>query len=134
MILILPLLAAMAPFLIWPIELFLPYPHIIEELAKAFLVFPLLDYPDRTTQIKLATLFGFLFALSENVLYIFNFSLVGNLGTFFARLLVTAPLHMITFFLILVPAIKSKKLVPLGVIAAILVHYLYNSIINNIIS
>ncbi|KKU27764.1 MAG: hypothetical protein UX42_C0024G0020 [Microgenomates group bacterium GW2011_GWC1_46_20] len=32
---LLPLFAAIAPFLIWPIEFVLPYPHIIEELVKA---------------------------------------------------------------------------------------------------
>lgn len=37
--LLIPLFASILPFVLWPIELALPYPHIIEELAKAALVF-----------------------------------------------------------------------------------------------
>ncbi len=121
-----PLLALIAPFVVWPIELILPYPYIIEELAKAILVFTLLNLPERLTKIKLAILIGVLFAFSESVLYLFNIQLVGNIQTYFIRLLVTIPLHVITTLIILLPALKNKKLIIVGVIFASLVHYLFN--------
>ena len=121
-----PLLALIAPFVVWPIELILPYPHIIEELAKAVLVFTILDLPERLTKIKLAILIGVLFAFSESVLFLFNIQLVGNIQTYFARLLVTIPLHVITTLIILLPALKNKKLIIVGVFLASLIHYLFN--------
>ena len=121
-----PLFALIAPFVVWPIELILPYPHIIEELAKAVLVFALLDLPERFTKIKLAILIGVLFAFSESVLYLFNIQLVGSVQTYFIRLLVTVPLHVITTLIILLPALKNKKLIIVGVVFASLVHYLFN--------
>jgi RsiW-degrading membrane proteinase PrsW (M82 family) len=121
-----PLLALIAPFVVWPIELILPYPHIIEELAKAILVFTLLNLPERLTKIKLAILIGVLFAFSESVLYLFNIQLVGSIQTYFVRLLVTIPLHVITTLIILLPALKNKKLIIVGVLFASLVHYLFN--------
>ncbi len=124
-----PLFALIAPFVVWPIELILPYPHIIEELAKAILVFTLLDLPERLTKIKLAILIGALFAFSESVLYLFNIQLVGNIQTYFVRLLVTIPLHVITTLIILIPALKNKKLIIVGVILASIVHYFFNLLI-----
>jgi RsiW-degrading membrane proteinase PrsW (M82 family) len=121
-----PLLALIAPFVVWPIELILPYPHIIEELAKAILVFTLLNLPERLTKIKLAILIGVLFAFSESVLYLFNIQLVGSIQTYFVRLLVTIPLHVITTLIILLPALKNKKLIIVGAIFASFVHYLFN--------
>ena len=121
-----PLFALIAPFIVWPIELILPYPHIIEELAKAVLVFTLLDLPERLTKIKLAILIGVLFAFSESILYLFNIQLVGNIQTYLVRLLVTIPLHVITTLIILLPALKNKKLIIVGVVFASLVHYLFN--------
>ena len=121
-----PLLALIAPFVVWPIELIFPYPHIIEELAKAVIVFILLDLPERLTKIKLAVLIGVLFAFSESVLYLFNIQLVGSIQTYLVRLLVTIPLHVITTLVILLPALKNKKLIIVGVILASAVHYLFN--------
>ncbi len=121
-----PLLALIAPFVVWPIELILPYPYIIEELAKAILVFTLLNLPERLTKIKLAILIGILFAFSESVLYLFNIQLVGNIQTYFIRLLVTIPLHVVTTLIILLPALKNKKFIIVGVLFASLIHYFFN--------
>lgn len=121
-----PLLALIAPFIVWPIELILPYPYVVEELVRGILVYTLLDLPDRLTKIKLAILIGVLFAFSESVLFLFNIQMVGNIQTYFVRLLVTIPLHVITTLVILLPALKDKKLIIVGVLLASLVHYLFN--------
>jgi len=121
-----PLLALVAPFVVWPIELILPYPHVVEEVIKAMIVYTLLDIPDRSTKIKFAILIGLLFAFSESVLILFNIQMVGNIQTYFVRLLVTIPLHVITTLLILLPALKNKKLIVVGVLLASITHYLFN--------
>lgn len=128
MLTLLPLLAAIAPFFLWPVELIFPYPHLVEELIKTLLVVPLLDQRRKSAPIKTLFLLGFLFAFSESVLYLFN---IGSLDVFFQRLLITVPLHIITFLLIFLPTLKNKKLLPLGTILAILVHYLCNFYIGN---
>jgi len=121
-----PLFALIAPFVIWPIELILPYPHVIEELAKTFLILTLLDLKKTSEKIKLAILIGILFAFSESVLFLFNIQLVGSLKTFLLRLLVTIPLHATTSLVILLPALKDKKLIIFGFFLAVIIHYFFN--------
>ena len=123
-----PLLAAITPLLLWPVELIFPYPHLVEELMKTFLVVPLLEHRRKLTQIKIVIFLGIIFAFSESVLYLFN---IGDLTVFLKRLLITAPFHTFTFLLIFLPTLKNKKLLPLGTILAILVHFLYNFYIEN---
>lgn len=121
-----PLLALIAPFIVWPIELILPYPHVVEEMVKAIIIYTLLDLENKSEKIKLTFLIGLLFAFSESVLFLFNIQMVGDIQTYFLRLLVTIPLHVTTSLIILWPAMKNKKLIALGVILASLVHYTFN--------
>lgn len=109
--LLLPLFAAIAPFLVWPIELMLPYPHFIEEIVKAFLVW--WGRPTATT----AVLTGAVFAFSEAVFYLFNSP------SALSRLIYTIPLHSSTFLIL---ALSRRRFFPLGLAAAILTHWLYN--------
>lgn len=126
---VVPLIAAIAPFIIWPIEFFLPYPYIIEEIAKGILIVIILDLPAKTTRIQLTLASAGVFALSETVLYIFNISLVGDLTTLFSRLILTAILHVVTMLIILIAAFGHRWLIPVGVAAAMIIHYLYNLVI-----
>ena len=123
-----PLFAVIAPFLIWPIELVFPYPYIVEEIVKlAIIYFVVKDNNlSKTNKLQLTILNGILFAFSEDVLYLFNIALVGSLGTFFTRILLTIPLHVLTSVLILSPALKNRKLIFLGFIPAVILHYLFN--------
>jgi hypothetical protein len=124
---LIPLFAAIAPFLVWPIEFFFPYPYVIEELAKAILVLIVIQStPNGAMKFKLTVLVGVLFAFSETVFYITNLFLVGNLTMFFERLLWTTPLHTITSLIILLPTFINKKLMPVGLILAMIVHYYFN--------
>ncbi len=127
---LLPLFAAISPFILWPIELYLPYPHIIEELAKTFLVWLILKIPTTGSRVWLAVSCGFLFAVSESTLYLFNISQVGNIQTLIIRLALTIPLHILTIFIIFFFYSKSKKLALIGVLLAVLIHFSYNLSIN----
>ena len=108
---LIPLFAIIAPFLVWPIELILPYPHVVEEIAKGILVYHGHFRP------KQALLVGAIFAFSEAVFYSLNSPFA------FSRLMYTLPLHAGTS---LVMALTGRKLWPLGLAAAVLLHWLYN--------
>lgn len=122
---LIPLFAVIAPFIVWPIEVLLPYPYIIEEIAMTLLLLPVLS-ENRGKQIKTAILIGLLFTFSEAVLYLFNIYLVGDIKTFFLRLIITAPLHVATPIIILLPTFYKKNLIIVGFILAAVVHYLFN--------
>jgi hypothetical protein len=124
---LIPLFASMAPFLVWPFELVLPYPYIVEELVKGvFVLFIFRSSSNSAAKIRMAALVGFLFAFSESVMYMNNILLVGTLWTLVQRLLLTIPLHIVTMLIILFSGMKKKAFLPLGIIAAMLLHYFFN--------
>ncbi len=127
--LIIPLFAAILPFVVWPIEYLFPYPFVIEEVAKALLIYPLLVLVSLTDKIKLVVIVGILFALSESVLFIFNILLVGDASTIFLRLLLTIPLHVFTALIILLFANFDRALIIVGVICSACLHFIYNHLI-----
>lgn len=121
-----PLFGLIAPFLIWPIEKVLPYPHVIEEIFKAGAVWYLISQVISNRQkVYLTILFALLFAFSESIFYYINFVGV-NLTLLLPRLLLTAVLHTTTSLVILGSALVNKKLIVGGFILAVLVHYFYN--------
>jgi len=126
MVLLAPLLALALPFLVWPIELFFPYPHIVEEIAKGILIYLIVASADKVNKIAAVAVVGVLFALSESVLYLFNIYLVGTSATLLQRFAVTTGLHVVTSLVIFLPTIKSKKLIVLGVVLAGIIHYYFN--------
>ena len=126
--LLVPLFAAITPFILWPIEIILPYPYIVEEISKAILIFFLLKLPNRE-KILGTIMIGFLFSFSETVLYLFNVFSVGSLQTLFLRFIFTTPMHIVTSLIILSSALINKNLIILGIIIAALVHYIFNLIV-----
>ena len=128
MSILVPLFAAITPFILWPIEIILPYPYIVEEISKAILIFFLLKLPNRE-KILGTIMIGFLFSFSETVLYLFNVFSVGSLQTLLLRFIFTTPMHILTSLIILSSALINKNLIILGVIIAALVHYIFNLIV-----
>lgn len=126
---ILPLLALISPFLLWPVEYFLPYPHVVEELFKAAIVLLVLSTKlNNTGQFRLLLLFGGLFALSETVFYLINIMFMGNLSTLLQRTILTTPLHIFTILIIWLTAIYQRWLIFIGLGMAMFIHYFYNSL------
>ncbi len=125
-----PLIAAIIPLAVWPVELILPYPYIIEEIAKGILIIFVIDLPSKYNQIKIVLASAILFTLTETVLYMLNISLVGNLSTLLTRLILTTLLHSFTMLIILFFSFKHKWLILIGIFAAMIVHYFYNLIIS----
>lgn len=122
----LPLFALIAPFALLPLEIFLPFPFIIEEIAKAALLIPLINLRRTKTQLQLTILMGVLFTLSESVLYLFNIYATGTPLLFAQRLLLTGTLHSLTMLIMILSTYVNKRLFPFGVLIAMVIHYLYN--------
>jgi hypothetical protein len=127
MVFLAPLFALFLPAFIWPIELILPYPYLVEEIAKGLLIFWIISSDETTTlKLKIVVAVGVLFSFSELVLYLFNIYLVGDLSTIFVRLALTTFLHVVTSLIIFIPGIKDRRLMVLGLILAVVIHYLFN--------
>jgi RsiW-degrading membrane proteinase PrsW (M82 family) len=125
--LFIPLAAALLPLVVWPIEYYLPYPYLVEEIAKAAVIWLALSSEGLWQKIKLALVVGALFSVSETILYLFNvLPIQGAEKVILQRLTLTLPLHLITSLVIVLPALKDKRLIVFGVILAGLIHYLFN--------
>ncbi len=111
----------------------MPYPHVIEEMAKALLIFFLLKSTDNRQKIYGAILVGFLFAFSENVLYMLNIFSAGNPQVLILRFVLTMPMHIATSGVILTSALIDKRLIFLGIILAGLIHYFFNIYVSSLV-
>lgn len=122
------LFSLFGPFLVWPIELLLPYPHFVEEIFKLAVVLFIINCgSSQKNGIKSALLAGVFFAMSETVLYIFKINLYGDVGLLGVRFLLTSVLHSFTFLVIYLGARKGYVTSLIATIVAIFVHWLYNS-------
>ena len=110
--------ALIGPFFLLLAEKFLPYPYLVEEIYKFFLVKKPLDT-------KTVFLLGLLFSLSEAIFYVLNPVFSYNLTTYGIRLMAVLPMH-ITTMLIMNYFNRRKNMWILGLILAILIHYLFN--------
>jgi len=119
----------MLPFIVWPIEVFFPYPYLVEEIAKGILVYFILSIPSQNVKLGYGLLIGLCFALSENVLYSINFFTIGTVSFLLQRIVSTGFLHAGTAFLITAASLKNKKLIILGIILASAIHFVFNTFI-----
>lgn len=108
------LTALVFPFFLLLIENFIPYPYLIEEVFKFFLA-------KKASSTKTAIILGLLFSLSEAIFYAMN------LNSPLYRMFVVTPMH-ITTILVMQYFLKRKSMWPVGLLLAILIHYLFNSL------
>ncbi len=127
---ILIVLALILPLFLMPIVKIIGYSEIIEEIVKALVIFfVILNIPTLKNKIIGAVVFGFIFSLSESIFYLNNIFQLGSFDIFWQRIALTTPLHIITALVILLPALKNKFFIFIGLFAAIIIHLLYNSLI-----
>lgn len=117
---ILLVLCLFAPFPLWLVETILPYPYIIEELFKFFVI----KYTPKNNNWLFPLILGIIFSLSETALYLINFFALGNFSNLPIRLITTTTLHTSLFFLQYY--LRNSKYRYLALILAIIVHFLYN--------
>jgi RsiW-degrading membrane proteinase PrsW (M82 family) len=121
---LLPVFASVLPFFCWVVESVLPYPYIVEEFAKFLLVIFVIG--NKANVWQKAIVAGILFALTEMVFYSFNYLSTGNVSVVLTRLGLTTALHTLTYLVIVISYSWNKKLIILGLVIAILIHYFYN--------
>lgn len=118
------------PLLLFPIIALVGYSEIIEEIAKACVVFFLVfKLPHTRHKISAGILFGFLFGLSESVFYLANIVPAGDFSIFWQRMIWTVPMHMTTVLIIVFSGMKDRTYVLVGTVVATIVHLLYNSVV-----
>ncbi len=127
---LLPIFALITPFALLPVEMLLPFPFVVEEIAKASLLIPLLSVKRINQQIQLAILVGIFFTLSESVLYLFNIYATGTPMLFIQRLLLTGALHTGTILTMFFVTKIDRRLLPIGVIITMIIHFFYNQYIS----
>ena len=128
MLIIVALLLALAyPFLL-PIERFLPYPHFIEEAVKLLIVLMIIKAARQEKERFTVWVFmaGFLFAVSESILYLMNIFALGNFMLLPQRLLLTGILHTSTMMLMYFLGRKNYAGLAVGFVGAVLIHYFFN--------
>lgn len=114
------------PILLLPIEYFLPFPHFVEEIAKLTVLLLLgIQLKNKVTFIN-ALLFAIAFTVSESMLYMMNFFILGQLYLLPKRLFVTGLLHIGTVLLLFTSLHKNLAWKIFVLIIAICIHYVYN--------
>lgn len=122
------LLALTSPFLLLPVERFLPYPHFIEEAVKLGIVAMILK-AEREAKGSLwiwVVMAGFLFAMTESILYLMNIFALDNLMLFPKRLILTGGLHTGTMMLMYFLGRKNYMGFAAGFIGVVIIHYFFN--------
>ena len=117
-----------APLFLLPIERFLPYPHFIEEAVKLLIVLMIIKAARQEKERFTVWVFmaGFLFAVSESILYLMNIFALGNFMLLPQRLLLTGILHTSTMMLMYFLGRKNYAGLAVGFVGAVLIHYFFN--------
>lgn len=107
------------------------YSEIVEEIAKVLVVlFIIINLPKLRWQIIGALILGFLFGLSENILYLSNIFQIGDFTIFWQRFLLSLPMHIITTLIVLFFGKMGKKFIIFGLVISIVLHLAFNGIIS----
>lgn len=118
------------PIVLIPLIKFTGYSEIIEETGKLLVIlFLIFKLPNYKMQILAGMIFGLLFGLSENFLYFNQIFQTGDFAVFWQRFLWTVPMHIITVLMMVLLGMKKKWLIVFGLIGAVFLHILFNSIL-----
>lgn len=127
---IIPLLIALVyPLILIPVEYVLPYPYIVEEIAKLSLVFLVFKASNKDSRnfYLLVVLAACLFSISETIFYLLNFLKLASMDQLLARIIWVTTLHVSTMLIMAIGVKKYKILWILFLVISMLIHYFYNS-------
>ena len=111
------------PFFLALFERYLPFPYIVEEIAKAALVHAVRLSNKKGGVLRISLTAGFCFALTETILYVPNFAQSGTLILLLVRLVCTFLLHSLTFSLLFS---TRGRLFFVALLANVGIHFIYN--------
>ena len=118
------------PLVLIPLIKLVGYSEIVEEIAKALVVlFLILKLPNHKWQIIVGAVFGLLFGLSENMLYLTNIFQLGDFSVFWSRFILTVPMHIVTVLVMVLSGMASRWFLMFGFVAAIVLHIVINGIV-----
>lgn len=124
---LLPLFAAVGVFFLWLVELFLPYPWLIEEFFKFFLVAYAVKGTGSRPGLSLVIFTGLAFSVSEALFYLFNYLPEGSLMPLLVRLALTVPMHTLTFVILYLGLRKGTAFGLAALVISMGLHYWFNS-------
>ena len=116
------LYSAVAPLMLLLLSSVWRYPAVLEEVVK----WGILRHTANSVQltVKQGALVGLVFGLSEAILFTTNAWAGGQWGAMLSRLLLTAPMHIVTATIIVWGV--QKKIGWVGLILAMVVHGMFN--------
>lgn len=130
---LLPIVSAFLVFPIWAIEQFLPFPWIVEELAKYLFLLLFIKQHSKNTFL-IVILSGISFGFSEAIFYQIDALQMNSIfNTFLNRLVFTIPMHVLTYIFLYLGINKGKSFAIISVIIAITIHYLFNLAVTGMI-
>ncbi len=112
------IIALIFPFILLLIEIFFPYPYLIEELFKFYLA-------KKAETTKIAIILGVFFSFSEAIFYFLNPIYFLDIGLSFLRFAVVTAMH-ITTILVMRYFARKDNLWPIGLLLAFTIHYIFN--------
>lgn len=122
-------LSLVAPAVLIPVELLLPYPAFVEEAVRAlvlgyFIISPLIQIKE---QALWAGISGALFGMSESMLYLSTQLADNTAHLWWERLFATLPMHIIVAILFVLITQNKKSRMPIAYCITALLHYSFNA-------
>jgi hypothetical protein len=122
-----PLIAGFLPFILLPVEYFLPYPYIVEEIAKGWLAYMVSRDEGTWGKAWIIVASAIMFTLTESIFYLYNILMLGENSLFIKRIIFTTPLHTFTMLLMYYGAKYGKVSFTISLVLASIIHFIYNS-------
>jgi len=124
--------AFVAPLILFIVEEFLVSPAVVEELYKlaALVLARRFSWLPKTAGYAQSAIFGFIFGFSESVLYLINIYKLGSLSHFWFRFPTAVLMHIST--MLVLRYFQNKKLLLVGFILAVFIHWFYNGLVLDI--
>jgi hypothetical protein len=115
------------PIVLIPVVAMTGYSPVIEELGKALVIFfAVATIPSRRARYLVAVLFGMLFGISENFLYLNQLFQQHDLTAFALRFAWTMPMHVAMSLILFTFLMRGKAYGIVGVFVSILLHQTFN--------
>ena len=130
--LVFPLVSAVSVFFFWLVELWLPYPWLVEEVFKFVLVVQIRQKVAARERLAAVLLSGLALGVSEAFFYLLNYVQAGSLVMFVWRLALTVPLHLVTFLILFWGSGGGRYRQAAALVVAGLIHFGFNRLSANI--
>ncbi|MFA6253300.1 MAG: PrsW family glutamic-type intramembrane protease [Patescibacteria group bacterium] len=125
----LALIGLLLPLLLLFVEkILLPYPALIEEVAKGLVVvYMVLKFGQGGQRVWGALVFVLVFAMSENIFYFLNFAQQNSVSLYLWRFFWPTLMHLLTVYFMLLLAWRDRRWIIIAMIITMAIHFFYNN-------